>query len=96
PDCRPEYLAAFQAMANLATTGAVTGRLPVTIHAPLLNRSKAQIITLGRSLGVDFSLTLSCYDPDPNARACGACESCILRRKGFLEAGVEDPASYRE
>jgi len=96
PDCRPDYLAAFQAMGNLATKGAVEGTLPVTIHNPLIDLTKAEIITLGSGLGVDYSLTRSCYDPDSQGRACGACDSCALRLKGFAEAGRVDPAPYQE
>ncbi|MFH2099010.1 MAG: 7-cyano-7-deazaguanine synthase QueC [Pseudomonadota bacterium] len=94
PDCRPEFIAAFETMANLATKAAVEGRIPVRIHAPLLSLAKAEIIRLGASLGVDFSLTLSCYDPNPQGQACGQCDSCILRKKGFAEAGVGDPTVY--
>jgi 7-cyano-7-deazaguanine synthase len=94
PDCRGEYLAAFEAMANLATRGAVEGTLPVTLHSPLLEMTKAEIIALGTRLGVDYGLTRSCYDPDPVGRACGACDSCTLRLKGFAEAGLSDPAPY--
>jgi 7-cyano-7-deazaguanine synthase len=96
PDCRPDYLAAFQAMGNLATKGAVEGTLPVTIHSPLIDLTKAEIITLGTGLVVDYSLTRSCYDPDSQGRACGACDSCALRLKGFAEAGRVDPAPYQE
>jgi 7-cyano-7-deazaguanine synthase len=95
PDCRGEYLAAFEAMANLATRGAVEGTLPVTVHSPLIDRTKAEIIALGTRLGVDYGLTRSCYDPDPAGRGCGACDSCALRLKGFAEAGLTDPAPYR-
>lgn len=102
PDCRPEYLAAFQAMANLATRAGVEGR-SLTIHAPLIARTKAEIIREGTALGVDYGLTVSCYDPLPAeaarpvgspALACGRCDSCLLRAKGFLEAGVADPTTY--
>jgi len=96
PDCRPEYLAAFQAMGNLATKGAVEGTAPVTIHSPLIDLTKAEIVTLGTGLGVDYSLTRSCYDPDHLGRACGTCDSCQLRLKGFAEAGLADPAPYQE
>ncbi len=95
PDCRAEYLAAFQAMSNLATRGAVEGTQKVTIHAPLIDMTKAEIIALGTELGVDYGLTRSCYDPDQAGRACGECDSCILRLKGFAEAGLDDPAPYR-
>jgi 7-cyano-7-deazaguanine synthase len=93
PDCRPEYIAAFERMANLATRRGVEGNA-VTIHAPLIDLTKGQIIELGRSLGVDYALTTSCYDPDSNGRACGRCDACLIRRNGFLEAGVEDPVRY--
>ena len=94
PDCRPEYLEAFQAMANLATRAAVEGR-PLRIHAPLLHMSKADIVRTGSNLGVDYALTLSCYDPDPTGGACGRCDACLLRARGFLDAGIEDPTRYR-
>lgn len=94
PDCRPDYIAAFQAMANLALKSAVEGQTPVTIHAPLMDFSKAEIIRKGVELGVDFSLTVSCYDPSDDGAACGACDSCALRRDGFTEAGVDDPTLY--
>jgi 7-cyano-7-deazaguanine synthase len=92
PDCRPEYIEAFQRMANLATKAGVDGRLDLRIHAPLQALGKAEIIRRGLRLGVDYALTHSCYDPGPGARACGACDSCLLRAKGFAEAGVADPA----
>jgi 7-cyano-7-deazaguanine synthase len=95
PDCRPEYIRAFETMANLATRGAVEGTLPVRIHTPLIAMTKADIIRTGTALGVDYALTQSCYDPDPAGRACGACDSCTLRRKGFAEAGVPDPTLYQ-
>ena len=91
PDCRPEYVAAFETMANLATKAGVEGRLHTTIHTPLAELSKAGIIRLGTSLGVDYGLTHSCYDPDPVGRPCGQCDSCRLRAKGFAEAGLADP-----
>ncbi|MDB4883592.1 MAG: 7-cyano-7-deazaguanine synthase [Gemmatimonadetes bacterium] len=94
PDCRPEYVAAFERMANLATRGAVEGTTPVRIQTPLLDLTKREIIGLGRSLGVDYSITLSCYDPTAEGLACGHCDACQLRRKGFAEAGVSDPAPY--
>jgi 7-cyano-7-deazaguanine synthase len=94
PDCRPEYLAAFQAMANLATRAGVEGTGRVTIHAPLIAMTKAQIITWGTQLGVPYHLTSSCYDPTADGAACGRCDSCALRRKGFAEAGVIDPTRY--
>ena len=96
PDCRPEYLAAFTTMANLATKASIEGRLKFTIHAPLVQWTKAQIIRRGMELGVDYSLTHSCYDPDPAGASCGRCDACLLRRKGFAEAGIEDPVKYRE
>ena len=93
PDCRPEFVAAFEALANLATRSGVSGTR-LTIHAPLLKLTKAEIIRRGVSLGVDYSLTHSCYDPSPAGGACGRCDSCRLRRKGFFEAGVPDPTRY--
>jgi 7-cyano-7-deazaguanine synthase len=95
PDCRPEYIQAFEQMANLATRAGVEGR-HLTIHAPLMQQTKGEIIARGRSLGVDYALTLSCYDPDASGAACGECDACQLRLKGFAEAGVPDPARYRE
>ncbi len=92
PDCRPEYIRAFQAMADLATRAGVEDGSRITIHTPLIDCNKAQIIERGLSLGVDYALTLSCYDPSPDGRPCGVCESCALRARGFAEAGVEDPA----
>jgi 7-cyano-7-deazaguanine synthase len=94
PDCRPKYVDAFERMANLATRGAVEGTVPVRIRAPLLLLGKREIIALGRSLGVDYALTLSCYDPTPDGLACGRCDACRLRRRGFAEAGVDDPTRY--
>jgi 7-cyano-7-deazaguanine synthase len=94
PDCRPEYLAAYERMANLATRAAVEGNR-LTIYAPLLHLTKAQIIRKGTELNVDYSLTTSCYEPDGEGRACGRCDSCLLRLKGFAEAGLRDPARYR-
>jgi 7-cyano-7-deazaguanine synthase len=94
PDCRPEFLEAFERLANLATKAGVEGRARFQIHAPLLHMTKAQIIHAGIEVGVDFSLTHSCYDPVPEGLACGACDSCILRRRGFEEAGVPDPTTY--
>jgi 7-cyano-7-deazaguanine synthase len=91
PDCRPEYIAAFEEMAGLATKAGVEGRMGLKIHTPLMRLSKAEIVKLGVQLGLDFSLTHSCYDPDEAGRPCGECDSCVLRRKGFEEAGVEDP-----
>ena len=95
PDCRPEFLEAFERLANLATKAGVEGRSRFQIHAPLLRMTKAQIIRAGIESGVDFSLTHSCYDPDPEGLACGACDSCILRHKGFEEAGIPDPTRYK-
>ncbi|MDY6792459.1 MAG: 7-cyano-7-deazaguanine synthase QueC [Thermodesulfobacteriota bacterium] len=94
PDCRPEYIDAFEKMANLATKAGVEGFTRIKIHTPLLNMSKAQIIKKGIELGVDYSSTHSCYDPNPQGLACGRCDSCILRKKGFTEAGVKDPTKY--
>jgi 7-cyano-7-deazaguanine synthase len=91
PDCRPEYIQAFERMANLATKAGVEGRQELRIQAPLLYLSKAEIIRRGLQLGVDYSLTSSCYDPRRDGGPCGACDSCLLRQKGFAEAGVEDP-----
>ena len=91
PDCRPEFLEAFERLANLATRAGVEGRARFRVHAPLLYLSKAEIVKKGVELGVDFSLTHSCYDPLPDGRPCGSCDSCLLRRKGFEEAGIPDP-----
>lgn len=91
PDCRPEYIEAFERLANLATKAGVEGRSRLTIHTPLIRLTKAQIIRRGTELGVDFGLTWSCYEPQPDGRACGLCDSCLLRRKGFAEAGLRDP-----
>jgi 7-cyano-7-deazaguanine synthase len=93
PDCRPEYIRAFEQMANLATKAGVEGRQRLRVRAPLIEMTKAQIIERGLALGVDYSLTHSCYDPDPEGRACGSCDSCLLRRKGFAELGMEDPCT---
>jgi 7-cyano-7-deazaguanine synthase len=95
PDCRPEYIAAFERMANLATRGGVEGTTPIRINTPLLDLTKRQIVELGRSLGVDHAMTLCCYDPSESGEACGHCDACTLRLKGFAEAGVSDPATYR-
>lgn len=92
PDCRPEFIEAFEKMANLATRAGVEGRTSVRIHAPLMTLNKAGIIALGRQLDVDYGLTHSCYDPDAAGRPCGSCDSCLLRAKGFAEAGLADPA----
>jgi 7-cyano-7-deazaguanine synthase len=94
PDCRPEFLQAFEQLANLGTKAAVEGQGQFRIHSPLIRMTKAEIIRTGVSLGVDYALTLSCYDPDGEGRACGRCDSCQLRRKGFAEAGVSDPTMY--
>ena len=93
PDCRPEFIAAYQRMADLATRAGVEGKGP-HIRSPLIDMTKAEIIRLGQSLGVDYSLTTSCYDPDSHGRACGRCDSCKLRLKGFSEAGISDPVRY--
>ena len=95
PDCRPEYIAAYQTMANLATKAGAEGRQRLTIHTPLIDLTKAQIIRTGLSLGVDYAATSTCYDPAPDGKACGACDACLLRLKGFAENGVKDPAAYR-
>jgi 7-cyano-7-deazaguanine synthase len=96
PDCRPEYIRAFERMANLATKAAVEGKQRIQIHAPLIELTKAQIIDRGIELKVDYAITHSCYDPDSVGGACGACDSCVLRIKGFHEAGVPDPTTYQE
>ena len=95
PDCRPEYIAAFEHLANLATRAGVEGRSRYRIHTPLIALSKADIIRRGRDLGVDFSLTWSCYAPEADGRACGLCDACLLRAKGFTEANLPDPAGGR-
>jgi len=94
PDCRPEYIQAFERMANLATKAGIEGSLRCRIHTPLAQLDKAAIVHLGHSLGVDYSMTHSCYDPDAQGHPCGACDSCLLRRKGFAEAGFVDPLNY--
>ena len=94
PDCRPEYISAFERMANLATRAGVEGR-GVRIRAPLMHLSKGEIIALGVGLGVDYSITTSCYDPEDDGTACGHCDACLLRLKGFAEAGQQDPVRYR-
>lgn len=94
PDCRPEYIAAFEAMANLATRAGVEGRQRLRIHTPLIAMSKSEIIRTGLGLGVDYALTTSCYDPSRTGEACGRCDACVLRLKGFAEAGVPDPIRY--
>lgn len=95
PDCRPEFIRAFESLANLATKAGVEGAR-FTVHAPLSGLTKADIIREGTRLGVDYGLTHSCYDPDTKGRACGRCDSCLLRKKGFQEAGVPDPTPYTE
>ena len=94
PDCRPEFIAAFESMANLATRAAVEGGERLTVRTPLIEMSKKEIVMLGLSLGVDYSMTTSCYDPAPDGAACGRCDACRLRLKGFSEAGVRDPVHY--
>ncbi len=91
PDCRPEFIDAFTKMANLATAAGVEGRTRIEIHAPLMHLNKAQIVKLALDVGLDLALTHSCYDPDPEGRPCGQCDSCLLRAKGFREAGIIDP-----
>jgi len=93
PDCRPEYVEAFERMANLATKAAVEGRIVIRIRTPVIRMTKAQIIQRGIELGVDYSMTHSCYDPTPEGKACGQCDTCFLRKKGFNEAGLKDPAA---
>jgi 7-cyano-7-deazaguanine synthase len=95
PDCRPAFLSAFESLANLATKAGTEGAGTFRIHSPLLQMTKAEIIREGVKLGVDYAPTLSCYDPDATGRACGRCDSCLLRKKGFAEAGVPDPTEYR-
>jgi 7-cyano-7-deazaguanine synthase len=95
PDCRPEFIAAFERMANLATKMGTEDGRTVKIHTPLIAMTKKQIIEAGLALGVDYSMTTTCYDPSPTGEACGACDACLLRLKGFAEAGVADPARYR-
>jgi 7-cyano-7-deazaguanine synthase len=95
PDCRSEYIEAYEHMANLATKAGVEGRTRVKIHTPLIHLSKAEIVKLGAELGIDFSLTHSCYDPDSAGRPCGQCDSCLLRQKGFEEARIVDPIAVR-
>ncbi len=95
PDCRAEFIESFERTANLATKAGTEGRL-IRIWAPLINKNKAEIIKLGAELGVDFSLTFSCYDPDDMGRACGQCDSCLFRKKGFEQAGVPDPTIYQD
>jgi len=95
PDCRPEFIEAFQALARLATKTGVEGSTAVTIHAPLIDLTKAQIVAAGTQLGVDYAMTISCYDADAAGRACGRCDSCLLRHRGFVDAGIDDPTAYR-
>jgi 7-cyano-7-deazaguanine synthase len=95
PDCRPEYIEAYQKMANLATKAGVEGKQKLKIHTPLIQLSKSQIIRKGMELGVDYSLTHSCYDPSDSGEACGECDSCILRLRGFQDAGIKDPVRYK-
>jgi 7-cyano-7-deazaguanine synthase len=94
PDCRPEYITAYERMSNLATKAGVEGTQRLKIHTPLIDLSKAAIIRRGIDLGVDYSLTSSCYDPSPEGLACGECDSCLLRLKGFREAELTDPIGY--
>lgn len=94
PDCRPAFVEAFENLANLATAYGVEGGQRIRIHSPLLNMSKADIVQMGMKLGVDYSKTLSCYDPTPQAEACGECDACVLRQRGFHQNGLEDPAAY--
>jgi 7-cyano-7-deazaguanine synthase len=94
PDCRPEYIEAYTKMANLATKAGIEGATPLTIHTPLLRLTKGEIVKRGLELGVDYGLTLTCYDPTVAGKACGQCDSCRLRLKGFAEAGIKDPARY--
>jgi 7-cyano-7-deazaguanine synthase len=95
PDCRPEFIDAFEQMSNLATKAGVEGETSINIQTPLIALSKAEIVQLASDVGVDFSLTSSCYDPDMAGRPCGLCDSCVLRRKGFADAGLHDPLEYR-
>lgn len=96
PDCRPEFIEAFERLANLATKAGVEGHQHLKIHTPLIALSKAEIIETGQKLGVDYGLTSSCYDPSPTGAPCGACDSCLLRQKGFRDNGISDPLEYRE
>jgi 7-cyano-7-deazaguanine synthase len=96
PDCRPEYIAAFERMANLATKAGVEGRQSLRIHTPLIALTKAEIIRKGLEFGVDYGLTSSCYDPSPTGKPCGQCDSCMLRQKGFRENGLADPLQYAD
>lgn len=94
PDCRPEFIHAFEAMANLATKAGVEGRTKIQVHTPLIQLSKADIVKLAAELKLDFALTHSCYDPLPDGRSCGQCDSCLLRKKGFADAGIQDSLVY--
>jgi 7-cyano-7-deazaguanine synthase len=94
PDCRPEFIRAFETMARLATKAGVEGSAPISVRTPLIDMSKREIVSLGTSLGVDYSMTTSCYDPSVDGVACGRCDACQLRLKGFLEAGMRDPVTY--
>lgn len=96
PDCRPEFIAAFESLANLATRAGVQGEGRFRVHTPLIDLTKAEIIRLGTELGVDYGVTHSCYDPDADGHACGACDSCVLRRQGFRDAGIIDPTVYAD
>lgn len=96
PDCRPEFIEAYERMANLATRAGVEGKQRLKIHAPLIRLTKAEIVARGRELGVDYAMTVTCYDPGPGGEACGRCDACLLRLKGFRENGLEDPAPYKE
>jgi 7-cyano-7-deazaguanine synthase len=95
PDCRPEYIEAYQRMADLATKTGVEGKTQLKIQTPLILMTKAEIVRKGTELGVDYGLTLSCYDPDVQGKVCGTCDSCLLRKKGFIEAGISDPTEYQ-
>ena len=95
PDCRPEYITAYERMANLATKAAVSGQRQLKIHTPLIQLTKAQIVQKGMELGVDYALTVTCYQPSPKGEGCGECDSCLLRLKGFRENGLSDPAPYQ-
>jgi 7-cyano-7-deazaguanine synthase len=96
PDCRPEFIAAYEQMANLATKAGVEGRQALRVHTPLIDLTKAQIVARGLQLGVDYGLTSSCYDPATDGAPCGQCDSCLLRQKGFRENGIVDPLKYRD
>jgi 7-cyano-7-deazaguanine synthase len=96
PDCRPEYIRAFENMANLSLKATVEGKMKITVHIPLINLTKGEIIRKGAALGIDYGLTHSCYDPARDGKACGLCDSCELRQKGFREAGIPDPTAYTD